>query len=69
MFDQNYACSTARTYVSALGYCHRLAGYGDPTKVFWVLEMLKAYTKMGMRVDTRLPNYISSTCAARWDRK
>ena len=55
MFDKNYACSTARTYVSALGYCHRLAGYSDPTKVFWVLEMLKGYTKMGMRVDTRLP--------------
>ena len=55
MFDKNYACSTARTYVSALGYCHRLAGHSDPTKVFWVLEMLKGYTKMGMRVDTRLP--------------
>ena len=23
MFDKNYACSTACTYVSALGYCHR----------------------------------------------
>ena len=55
MFDKNYACSTAHTYVSALGYCHRLAGYSDPTKVFWVLEMLKGYTKMAMRVDTRLP--------------
>ena len=55
MFDKNYACSTARSYVSALGYCHRLAGYSDPTKVFWVLEMLKGCTKMGMRVDTRLP--------------
>ena len=55
IFDKNYACSTARTYVSALGYCHRLAGYSDPTKAFWVLEMLKGYTKMGMRVDTRLP--------------
>ena len=41
-------------YVSALDYCHRLAGYSDPTKEFWVLEMLKGYTKMGMRVDTRL---------------
>ena len=55
MFDKNYVCSTARTYVSALGCCHRVAGYSDPTKVFWVLEMLKGYTKMGMRVDTRLP--------------
>lgn len=55
MFQHNYAPSTTNTYVSALGYCHRLAGFDDPTKVFWVLEMLKGYGKLGSRVDTRLP--------------
>jgi hypothetical protein len=35
MFQHKYAASTANTYVSALGYCHRLAGVNDPTKVFW----------------------------------
>lgn len=55
MFQHQYAASTANTYVSALGYCHRLAGVSDPTKVFWVLEMLKGYGKLNSRVDTRLP--------------
>ena len=55
MFQHKYAASTVNTYVSALGYCHRLAGVNDPTKVFWVLEMLKGYGKLGSRQDTRLP--------------
>ena len=53
MFKHHYAASTANTYVSALGYCHRLAGVTDPTKVFWVIEMLKG--KLSSRADTRLP--------------
>ena len=59
MFQNQYAPSTALTYVSALGYSHRLAGYPDPTKVFWVLEMLKGYKKLGARIDTRLPITLS----------
>ncbi|XP_028405752.1 uncharacterized protein LOC114528322 [Dendronephthya gigantea] len=59
MFQRNYAASTANTYVSALGYCHRLTGVHDPTKVFWVLEMLKGYGKLGSGVDARLPITIS----------
>ncbi len=48
MFQRSYAASTARTYVSALGYSHRLAGFSDTTKVFWVTEMLKGYHKLGL---------------------
>ncbi len=55
MFQRSYAASTAYTYVSALGYSHRRAGFSDPTKVFWVTEMLKGYHKLGSRLDTRLP--------------
>ena len=46
MFERHYAASTANTYVSVLGYCHRLAGVTDPTKVFWIIEMLKGYGKL-----------------------
>ena len=55
MFQRNYAASNSNTYVSALGYSHRLAGVHDPTKVFWVIEMLKGYGKLGPRLDTRMP--------------
>ena len=54
MFQCNYAASTANTYISALGYSHRLAE-DDPTKVFWVIEMLKGYGKLGSPLDTRMP--------------
>lgn len=55
MFEHHYAASTTNTYVSALGYCHRLAGVHDPTKVFSIIEMLKGYGKLSSRADTRLP--------------
>ncbi len=55
MFQRSYAASTAYTYVSARGNSHRLAGFSDPTKVFWVTETLKGYHKLGSRLDTRLP--------------
>ena len=54
-FDRRYASSTVNTYVSALGYFHRLAGLQDPTKTFYIIEMLKGYGKIGYKLDSRLP--------------
>ena len=59
MCQCNYASSIANTCVSALGYYHRLAGASDLTKVFWVLEMLKGYGKLGSRLDTLMPITLS----------
>ena len=55
LYQQNYDSSTVNTYVSALGYSHRLAGVSDPTKVFFILEMLKGYGKVDLRFDMRMP--------------
>ena len=55
LFDKLYAPSTVRTYVSALGYSHKLLTFPDPTKVFYICQMLKGYHKIGFRLDTRLP--------------
>ena len=55
MFDQHYAASTVKTYVSALGYTHKLFGFPDPTKVFFIIQMLKGFRKLGGRLDHRLP--------------
>lgn len=41
--------------MSALGYCHKLAGFSDPTKTFFIMQMLKGYGKIGFRLDSRLP--------------
>ena len=55
MFHFHYAPSTVNTYVSALGYCHKLLGFHDPSKVFYVSQILRGYSKVGFRLDTRLP--------------
>lgn len=55
LFDRNYAPSTVQTYVSALSYSHKLFALQDPTKVFFIIQMLKGYGKLGSRVDSRLP--------------
>ena len=55
MFDRHYAPSTVNTYISALGYSHKLLSLADPTKIFYILQMLKGYGKLGFRLDSRLP--------------
>ena len=55
LFNKNYASSTVNTYVSAIGYSHRLLGFSDPTKVFFINQMIKGYGKLDHRVDVRLP--------------
>lgn len=55
MYDHHYAPSTVSTYVSALGYCHKLSGFPDPTKAFFIVQMRKGYGKLGSRLDSRLP--------------
>ena len=55
LFNRRYASFTVNTYVSALGYFHRLAGLRDPNKTFYITEMLKGYGKIGYKLDSRLP--------------
>ena len=55
LFERQYAPSTVNTYVSALGYSHKLSGLPDPTRVFYIIQMLKGYGKNGSRLDSRLP--------------
>ena len=55
LFANHYAISTVNTYVSALGYYHRLVGLKDPTKTFYITEMLKGYGRINCTLDSRLP--------------
>ena len=47
--------NTVSSYVSALGYSHKFLRYSDPTKAFFIIQMLKGYNKLGYRLDARLP--------------
>ena len=47
--------SMVTTYVSALGYSHKLSGFPDPSRAFFIMQMLKGYSRLGARLDSRLP--------------
>ena len=55
LFDRNYAASTANTYIAAVSYSHKLFSLPDPAKVFFLVQMLKGYGKLGTCIDGRLP--------------
>ena len=54
LFERNYAPSTVNTYISAIGYSHKLSGVLGPTRTFYIIQMLKGYGKTGARLDSRL---------------
>ena len=54
-FNFHYAPFTMRTYISALGYSHKLLGFPDPFKVFYVYRINKGYKKVSFHLDSRLP--------------
>ena len=55
LVSKGYKPATITSYMSALGYVHKLQGMNDPTTSFVVLQLLKAYQKQGREADTRLP--------------
>lgn len=50
-----YASSTVTSYLSAIGYAHRLAGVNDPTETVLIRQILKGYSKLAPAHDVRLP--------------
>lgn len=55
LFNRHYASSTVNSYVSAIGYSHKLGGLPDSTKTFFINQILKGYGKIGFGLDSRLP--------------
>ena len=59
MYHKKYAPSTVSSYVSALDYSHKFLGHPDPTKAFFIIQILKGYGKIGSCLDPRgLPNFL-----------
>jgi len=55
LYCRGYASSTVLTYISAIGYVHRLAGHPDPTESHLIKTTLKGYVKLAPSIDKRLP--------------
>ena len=43
------------SYLSAIGYAHKLAGVNDPTETAIIRQILKGYRKLAPVRDVRLP--------------
>ena len=48
------ACSTIKSYLSAISYAHKLKGFNDPTKSFLIDKLLTALSRQ-QPSDIRLP--------------
>ena len=55
LYSLNYVCSTVTSYLSAIGYAHKLAGVNDPTETAIIRQILKGYRKLAPSHDVRLP--------------
>ena len=55
LYSLHYASSTVSSYLSAIGYTHKLAGVGDPTETVIIRQIIKGYRKLVPAHDVRLP--------------
>ena len=56
LYEKSYSPTTVLTYLSAIGYVHRLAGWPDSSKSDRVQLILRGYSKIRpASADTRLP--------------
>ena len=55
LVENNYSATTTLTYISTLGYVHRLGSLPDPTKSELTKCALKGYAKINPTLDSRLP--------------
>ena len=54
--EKSYSPTTVLTYISAIGYVHRLAGCSDPSKSDRVQLILRGYSEIrAASADTSLP--------------
>ena len=55
MHLSGYAPSTQVTYISSIGYLHKISSATDPTKEFMIQKLLVGSFKISPTIDNRLP--------------
>jgi hypothetical protein len=54
-FEQNYAAATVSTYISAIGYIHKIMDMQDNTQHFIIVKSLNGFKKLRSSKKNRLP--------------
>jgi len=55
LYSLNYVCLTVASYLSAIGYAHKLGGVNEPTEISVIRQILRGYRKLATSHDVRLP--------------
>lgn len=55
MYSENKSSATIKSYVAAVGYINKLAGYVDPAQSFIIKKILAAIQRGTYQPDSRLP--------------
>ena len=55
LVSKSFASSTISSYLSAVGYVHKLNGFGDPADNFIIRKIITACHKQHPSIDSRLP--------------
>ena len=54
-FEQNYAAATVSTFISAIGYIHKIMDMQDNTQHFIIVKTLNGFKKLRSSKENRLP--------------
>lgn len=55
MFKKSFSLSTISTYLSALGYVHKMLSLPDNTRTFLIDKLVTGTYRLSQTIDTRLP--------------
>ena len=55
LFQKSLAPKTISTYLSAIGYVHKILAYNDPTQSFLVQKLVEGSYRLSPSIDARLP--------------
>jgi len=55
LYSLNYVRLTVASYLSAIGYAHKLGGVNDPTEISSIRQIFRGYRKLAPSHDVRLP--------------
>lgn len=55
MFKKSFSPSTISTYLSALGYVHKMLSLPDNTRAFLIDKLVTGTYRLSQTIDTRLP--------------
>lgn len=55
LYTQSFPPKTILTYLSAIGYLHKVAGHSDPAQLFFIQRLVAGAYQLGNTFDIRLP--------------